>query len=282
MMTQQEDEHKAELDAWNAGAADREGKRLKQLEEKIRDAVMLLSCALTHGLAGLSRACCIALAKLIVVENVLQILSISIDHKQQELRNFCYAFVRMHYSKMQVLGSFQQQLLQNPQMLRAMVTRIKSPRGLPTIASVLENSNFEEAFPSSESDSLDTHLLQMLHLSQYSDTKIVVEGGEGRTSISIPTHACILMESPVFRAMLSSQMVEKRTGTICISDATAAQMSAMVRFLYGHTTHFRSIKPDVETLVQQLPLADKYDIAELAALCISGRYPLVTEPPHSI
>ena len=78
------------------------------------------------------------------------------------------------------------------------------------------------------------------------------------------------MQSPVFKAMLSTAMVEKLSGTIRINDFTAAQMGATIGFLYGHTTHFNSIKPDLASVVKQLPVADKYDVAELNTLCISG------------
>merc|ERR1712232_736041 len=74
-------------------------------------------------------------------------------------------------------------------------------------------------------------------------------------------HRCVLASaSPVFRAMLSSPMLESRNSSVRVADADPADFLAMLRFVYlGELT-------DV-TPPQQLPgvlqLAHRYNIKDL-------------------
>ncbi|GLJ47531.1 hypothetical protein SUGI_1003790 [Cryptomeria japonica] len=91
-------------------------------------------------------------------------------------------------------------------------------------------------------------------LDQYTD--IVFEVGDGS---KIKAHRIVLIsKSPVFKAMLGSEMEESRSGTIKITDFSYEVLRAFVHYLYTAETF-----PDEHMAFDLLVLAEKYQVKHL-------------------
>ena len=76
--------------------------------------------------------------------------------------------------------------------------------------------------------------------------------------------AILASQSPVFRAMFETDMKEKRSGIIEVSDITPAVMSDLVTYLYSGSA------PNLESLVNELlDVAGKYQLPRLFKMCES-------------
>ena len=83
---------------------------------------------------------------------------------------------------------------------------------------------------------------------------------------SFPCHRGILSaRSPVFRAMLSSELSEKRDGNIDIKDFSPDVIEAMLKFMYASTVP--SNDEDREHLAEVLKAADQYQLDLLKTEC---------------
>eukprot|EP00092_Neocalanus_flemingeri_P017600 GFUD01019042.1.p1 GENE.GFUD01019042.1~~GFUD01019042.1.p1 ORF type:complete len:332 (+),score=70.04 GFUD01019042.1:66-1061(+) len=107
------------------------------------------------------------------------------------------------------------------------------------------------------SASLSLDFLALLEDSSLSDITIQNQGGQ------ISVHSVILSaRSPVFRAMLRSDMEEKKTGIIKIEDFEINVVKAMVNYIY--TAKIDEKFEDMRALVR---IGDKYQIQSLVDKC---------------
>ena len=83
------------------------------------------------------------------------------------------------------------------------------------------------------------------------------------TDKEFKVHRVILASrSPVFRAMLESDMKEKQSGVVEVSDITPEAMSDLVAYLYTGTA------PNLTTLANELlEAAEKYQLPRLLTIC---------------
>ena len=83
------------------------------------------------------------------------------------------------------------------------------------------------------------------------------------TDKEFKVHRVILASrSPVFRAMLESDMKEKQSGVVEVSDTTPEVMSDLVAYLYTGTA------PNLTTLANELlQAAEKYQLPRLLTIC---------------
>ncbi|XP_039120465.1 BTB/POZ domain-containing protein At4g08455 [Dioscorea cayenensis subsp. rotundata] len=80
---------------------------------------------------------------------------------------------------------------------------------------------------------------------------------------AVPAHRAVLISrSPVFRAMLESEMEESRSGMIRISDVSYDVLRAFVNYLYT-----AEILLDEQMACDLLVLAEKYQVKYLKAFC---------------
>eukprot|EP00092_Neocalanus_flemingeri_P017599 GFUD01019041.1.p1 GENE.GFUD01019041.1~~GFUD01019041.1.p1 ORF type:complete len:328 (+),score=85.76 GFUD01019041.1:66-1049(+) len=107
------------------------------------------------------------------------------------------------------------------------------------------------------SASLSLDFLALLEDSSLSDITIQNQGGQ------ISVHSVILSaRSPVFRAMLRSDMEEKKTGIIKIEDFEIDVVKAMVNYIYT-----AKIDEKFEDMRALLRIGDKYQIQSLVDKC---------------
>jgi len=89
----------------------------------------------------------------------------------------------------------------------------------------------------------------------------------------IRVHKLILMaRSPVFQAMLGSDMVEKSQGMIKIEDADMEVVRQMVRYMYT-----AKVEHDFSRIKELLVLANKYQVLELVNFCSSRIFESLSE-----
>ncbi|XP_071722725.1 BTB/POZ domain-containing protein At4g08455 [Rutidosis leptorrhynchoides] len=82
-------------------------------------------------------------------------------------------------------------------------------------------------------------------------------------SVPVPANKSLLASrSPVFRAMLETEMEESLSGTIKLSDVSYDALRAFVNFLYTAETSL-----DDDLACDLLILADKYEVKHLKAYC---------------
>ena len=81
-----------------------------------------------------------------------------------------------------------------------------------------------------------------------------------------------LCRSPVFRAMLKSDMVEKLDGVIRIEDASVEDVRQMVRYMYT-----AKIEHQYTRVKELLVLANKYQVLELVNYCSSKIFESLSE-----
>lgn len=90
---------------------------------------------------------------------------------------------------------------------------------------------------------------------------------------SIRVHKLILSaRSPVFKAMLTSDMVERTQGVIHIEDASVEVVRAMVRYMYT-----AKVEHDFDRIKELLVLANKYQVLELVNYCSSRIFESLSE-----
>lgn len=82
-------------------------------------------------------------------------------------------------------------------------------------------------------------------------------------NVEFKAHKAVLAsQSPVFKKMLESDMKERKSGIIEISDIDCAVISSMRRYLYTGNA------PNMDTLVKDLlNVANKYELSQLFAMC---------------
>merc|ERR1719429_770139 len=116
-------------------------------------------------------------------------------------------------------------------------------------------------------ESLLADMEQLLENTGSTDTVIMVQEQE------IRCHKLILSaRSPVFRAMLQSDMVERQNGVIMIEDAGVEEVEQMIRYMYTAKIDHQYSK-EKELLV----LANKYQVLELVNYCSSRIFESLTE-----
>jgi len=116
-------------------------------------------------------------------------------------------------------------------------------------------------------ESLLADLEQLLGGSADTDIVILCQNQEVRA------HALILgARSPVFRAMLKSDMVEKLDGVIRIEDASVEDVRQMVRYMYT-----AKIEHQYTRVKELLVLANKYQVLELVNYCSSKIFESLSE-----
>ena len=78
--------------------------------------------------------------------------------------------------------------------------------------------------------------------------------------------------SPVFHAMLKSEMVEKLAGVVKIDDASVDVVKQMIRYMYTAKIdhHYSKVK-------ELLVLANKYQVLELVNYCSSKIFEALSE-----
>jgi len=107
-----------------------------------------------------------------------------------------------------------------------------------------------------------------------------IMGDEATSDISIMcqdqeirVHKLILSaRSPVFQAMLGSDMVEKSRGVITIMDANVTVVRQMVAYMYT-----AKIDNDFDRIKELLVLANKYQVLELVNYCSSRIFESLSE-----
>merc|ERR1712156_63877 len=105
-------------------------------------------------------------------------------------------------------------------------------------------------------------------------------GGSADTDIvilcqnqEVRAHALILgARSPVFRAMLKSDMVEKLDGVVRIEDASVEDVRQMVRYMYT-----AKIEHQYTRVKELLVLANKYQVQELVNYCSTKIFESLSE-----
>jgi hypothetical protein len=82
----------------------------------------------------------------------------------------------------------------------------------------------------------------------------------------LKVHKCILrMRSPVFDAMLSSEMCESTSGSLCIADADYNVMKELIHFIYTDDISDNKILDSIAD--QLLCVSSKYQILNLLSIC---------------
>jgi speckle-type POZ protein len=77
-------------------------------------------------------------------------------------------------------------------------------------------------------------------------------------------HRCVIAErSSVFKAMLTTDMAEKKLSRIVIDDIDDATMQELLRFIYTKEVQNLALAPKL------LYAAEKYDLYELKSICAS-------------
>ena len=111
--------------------------------------------------------------------------------------------------------------------------------------------------PKQDMPPLHHGLKNFLDSEQYVDVTII--SGDKK----FKAHKAVLAsQSPVFKSMLETEMKEKKSSTIEISDTDPDVISAMLSYLYTGSA------PNMETMAEELLIiANKYQILELLALC---------------
>lgn len=90
---------------------------------------------------------------------------------------------------------------------------------------------------------------------------------------SIRVHKLILSaRSPVFKAMLTSDMIERTQGVINIEDASVEVVRQMVRYMYT-----AKVEHDFDRIKELLVLANKYQVLELVNYCSSRIFESLSE-----
>merc|ERR1719429_456087 len=116
-------------------------------------------------------------------------------------------------------------------------------------------------------ESLLADMEQLLENTGSTDTVIMVQEQE------IRCHKLILSaRSPVFRAMLQSDMVERQNGVIMIEDAGVEEVEQMIRYMYT-----AKIDHQYSKVKELLVLANKYQVLELVNYCSSRIFESLTE-----
>ncbi|PWA93921.1 BTB/POZ-like protein [Artemisia annua] len=101
----------------------------------------------------------------------------------------------------------------------------------------------------------------------FSDVVLVaVDADSGKpvvNSVPVPANKAVLASrSPVFRAMLETEMEESLSGTIKLSDVSYDALRAFVNYLYTAEASL-----DDEMACELLVLADKYEVKHLKTYC---------------
>ncbi|PKH69513.1 hypothetical protein CRG98_050120, partial [Punica granatum] len=100
------------------------------------------------------------------------------------------------------------------------------------------------------------------HALGFSDV-VLVASKESGPSAPVPAHRVILANrSPVFKAMLENNMMEKQSGTINITDASYEALRAIVNFMYTAEACV-----DQHLASELLVLAEKYQGKHLKSYC---------------
>jgi len=116
-------------------------------------------------------------------------------------------------------------------------------------------------------ESLLTDLERLMLDEVSSDIKIVCQDQE------MLSHSLILSaRSPVFRAMLSSDMRERHAGIIRIDDAGLDVVRQMLRYMYT-----AKIQQGFNRIKELLVLANKYQVLELVNFCSSRIFESLSE-----
>ncbi|KAF5749074.1 BTB/POZ domain-containing protein [Tripterygium wilfordii] len=102
------------------------------------------------------------------------------------------------------------------------------------------------------------------HKPSFTDV-VLVASDDSSTSVpvSVPAHKAVLMSrSPVFKAMLETEMEGSRSGTIKISGMSYDALRAFVNYLYTAEAGL-----DEQTAYDIFVLAEKYQVKHLKAYC---------------
>jgi len=126
----------------------------------------------------------------------------------------------------------------------------------------IESCAWPQSQPIEPDDIRDTHLRSLMKVLWHSR-----EDGDFRFEIhgdSIRAHRCIVTSaSPVFKAMLASEMAENLNASVSI-DAESEDIMSMLKFMY-----LGILDASPQHLPGVLQLAHKYEIDNLIVLCCS-------------
>lgn len=96
---------------------------------------------------------------------------------------------------------------------------------------------------------------------QFSDVKLIFSDG-----FRIPAHRVILsIYSPVFRAMMSTQMIEAVDREISIVDIDPKILELLIRYMYTGAINFENLS--MSDFYQLLDVSVKYDVANMIRIC---------------
>ncbi|XP_023318446.1 protein roadkill-like [Trichogramma pretiosum] len=125
---------------------------------------------------------------------------------------------------------------------------------------ITEDTSIYSNFSIDKHEITDKLQLDSLFLSEeFSDIKLEIDNEE-----DIPAHKYILaVASPVFRAMFTHDMLENKNNSVQIIDTPRNILVEMLRYIY--TGEIETTEPD--TILQLLPVADKYQINNLKIKC---------------
>lgn len=142
----------------------------------------------------------------------------------------------------------------------------RTPNGVGYISDEIATDTFDaheglsDAQEEEEGTSLGYNLSSLLH-HNFSDVELVA--GATPNSKVFNLHRCVLaLASPVFRAMLSSDMLERETGRIELPTFSMEGVAAVVRHIYGG--ELGSLKPDLSFELYRF--AHQYEVASLLKL----------------
>lgn len=122
------------------------------------------------------------------------------------------------------------------------------------------------AMPSSEMSALAKDMLQLLQQECGTDVTLEVTDGERKAHKSI-----LMARSAVFKQMFATDMLEKSTGRVTITDVDAGVVDAFLHFVYTGTLPAEDASGAARNQVQiceaLLPLSKKYEVATLIDHC---------------
>ncbi len=98
---------------------------------------------------------------------------------------------------------------------------------------------------------------------EFQDITLLVGPNDSREEIKA-NKMMLMARSPVFAVMFQSEMMEKATGTVEITDIKANEFKIMLRFIY--TDDIPDLN-DLKTIEDVIIAANKYQIIRLKALC---------------
>ena len=110
---------------------------------------------------------------------------------------------------------------------------------------------------------LSSNFNELYYSGDFSDFTIICADG-----IEFPVHRCVLsVHSPVFKAMLQTNMIESKNNVVEVDDIDGHDMNEILHFIY--TQKVRNIHENLHGLMYG---AEKYQLESLKELCLDHMY----------